>query len=153
MSQKIAVKSVNEQPAMVIRTTVKENELGEVMGKLFPKLMQFVHTYGLQMLGAPYALYHSFSPEAVDFECGIPVAASITGEGDIQPGAIPPGTVATTMHLGTYDTLSDTYKKLGAWMTAQGYSTNNICWENYITDPQEVQNSAEWQTEINWLIE
>ncbi len=152
MSNKIEVKSVQEQPALTIRTTAKPQDLGPVMGQIIPKVWQFTQQKGIELSGPPFALYHSFSEDAVDFECGVPVKIQAEGEGDIQASTIPGGEAAATMHIGPYDKLGETYGILENWMKAQGYRTDQVCWEIYWTDPREVANPAEWQTEVFWLV-
>ena len=43
-------------------------------------------------------------------ECGFPVRVAVDGEGQIKKSKLPGGKVVTTMHIGPYDTLAETYE-------------------------------------------
>ena len=54
--------------------------------------------------------------------------------------------------LWRYDTLSEAYAALETWMSANGLKPAGDAWEVYLTDPGEVPDQADWQTEINWPV-
>ena len=54
--------------------------------------------------------------------------------------------------LWRYDTLSEAYAALETWISANGLKPVGDAWEVYLTDPGEVPDQADWQTEINWPV-
>ena len=43
-----------------------------------------------------------------------------------------------TIHSGPYDTLSQTYDALAAWIAAEGHIAGDGPWEIYVSDPGTV---------------
>ena len=95
------------------------------------------------MAGPPFARYHHYGPDRVDVEVGAPIAfvtaglQPISGEPDgiIGASSLPGGLAAVTIHSGPYDTLSQTYDALAAWIAAEGHTAGDGPWEIYLSDP------------------
>ena len=56
------------------------------------------------------------------------------------------------MHAGTYETLSNAYAALEAWIEANGFTPAGAPWEYYITDPAEHPDPKDWKTGVYWPI-
>jgi effector-binding domain-containing protein len=82
------------------------------------------------------------------------------GSGAPSPGAaegvvedtLPGGSVASTIHAGTYDTLTHAYAALEIWIDSQGLRPAGAPWEAYITDPAEHPDPRDWRTEVLWPV-
>jgi AraC family transcriptional regulator len=55
--------------------------------------------------------------------------------------------------VGPYETLHETHAAVERWIEANGGKVAGAPWEVYLTDPGEVPDPAEWQTEIVWPVE
>lgn len=145
------IKEIEAQPIMTIRATTTATEIGKAFHDILPTVWQYVTTNGGTPAGPPFCLYHGYSPEQVDLEAGIPVAATIADGERVKGSELPAGTVATTWHIGSYDNLSETYMALEKEIAEQGYQTSGSPWEIYWTDPgkEPVEN---WRTEIRWPV-
>ncbi len=53
---------------------------------------------------------------------------------------------ATTVHLGSMDTIDKTWESLVAWITANGYQLAGVCREHYLVSEPKPQD--EWFTEL-----
>jgi effector-binding domain-containing protein len=60
--------------------------------------------------------------------------------------------VASTIHAGTYGTLSEAYAALEVWIESHGLQSAGAPWEEYITDPAEHPDPKDWRTEVFWPV-
>lgn len=152
MGYDIAIKEVPAQPVMSIRLVTTQAQLGDVMDQVLPEVWGYLEGKGVPPVGAPFARYHDYTPERIDLEVGLPVAQALEGAGRIQAGELPGGPVAATRHFGPYDQLGQAYDALAAWIKQQGRESSRAPWEVYLTNPAELPNSADWQTEVFWPV-
>ena len=53
-------------------------------------------------------------------------------------------------HLGSYNTLSQTYDRLHEWIHEQGREEGPGPWESYVDDPAVVRDHSLLRTEVVW---
>lgn len=53
------------------------------------------------------------------------------------------------MHVGSYDRLSEAYRRLEAWAREQQERLGEGPWESYVVDPAQAQ-PEELKTEVYW---
>ena len=148
MSLEFQTKQIEAQPILSIRTTATMTKIGEVMGPLFGEVYGCIKQSGREPTGMPFAVYHSMDGDAIDLECGMPVASPMEGVGRVQAGELPAGTVATVTHMGPYDSLRQTWAALTEWMGSQGLQPAGAPWEVYVTDPGAEPDQSKWRTDI-----
>ena len=141
-------KQVEAQPFVGVRTNATMDKLPEVMGPLFGEVHGYIQQSGQAPAGMPFTRYHSMDGNSVDMECGMPVASPLEGEGRVQAGELPAGTVAAVTHMGPYDELSKTWMALTGWMESQGLQPAGAPWEVYVTDPGSEPDQLKWRTDI-----
>lgn len=56
--------------------------------------------------------------------------------------------MATCYHIGSHETLSETYKKIANWVRKHRYVINEESYERYVTDYWTTRNNAQFVTEI-----
>lgn len=76
------------------------------------------------------------------------MAAPIKAVGEVRPSSLPGGTVATTMHVGSYDQMEPAYEALAQWVKEHGQELAGDPWEVYFSDPSVEPDPATWRTEI-----
>lgn len=123
------------QPVLSVRTQTSIQELPQVMGQVYPAIVEHITGQGQQPAGAPFVAYYNMDMAHLDLEIGIPVSEALPGQGQIQAGQIPGGRLATCLHVGPYDALAATYEALTAWMGEQGYVPSGVAYEMYLDDP------------------
>ena len=148
MKREFETKQVEAQPILTIRAAVKMDKIGEVMGPLFGEVYGHIQQCGQEPAGMPFARYHSMGGDAVDFECGMPVASPLEGMGRVMAGELPAGTVATVTHAGPYDALPQTWSALMEWIGSEGLQPAGAPWEVYVTDPGAEPDQSKWRTDI-----
>ncbi len=141
-------KRLEPQPAVVIRTKARADALGPAMGELFPAVLGFVLASPAEPAGPPFCRYLSMGGEEWEIECGMAVSEAVAGAGRVESTELPGGTAVTTMHVGPYETLGQSWEALQGWVARNGKAGAAAPWEVYWTDPGEVQDPAQWRTEI-----
>jgi effector-binding domain-containing protein len=149
MSEPIEIVDLRPQRVVTMRKTVPRSGLGQFFGEVTPKLYAAVSQHSAKQVGPFYARYYSADPAAFDTEAGIPFDGSITPAGGVAIKELPGGKAAKTVHLGSYETLSDEYRRLEKWIADEGHRPGDGPWEAYINDPSNAKES-DLRTEIYW---
>ena len=157
MSYDIVQKDLIAQPVLVVRRRVKRTDIASTIGAALPGIFQYAQQRGLALSGHPFTRYLELGPGMVTMEPGMRITG---GSGPASPAAVegvvedtlPGGSVASTIHAGTYETLSDAYAALEIWIDSQGLRSAGAPWEAYITDPAEHPDPRDWRTEVFWPV-
>ena len=123
-----------EQPVLYIRTRTSVGELPALIGQSFGKLAACLARQGAMLCDAPYVCYHTMDMQNLDVEMGFPVAHPLSGEAEVQAGAIPEGPAAYCMYRGPYNGLGPVYEEMGKWMAAQGCTPVGTAYEFYLNN-------------------
>ena len=140
------------QPVLYIRRRVTHAELPGMLAECFGKLFGYGQQAGLPIAGWPIARYISMGPGRWTVDAAMPLAKPVAGEGEMEAGEIPAGPIAMAIHAGACDTLPETNAEVEKWLESKGYKPNGPMWEQYVTDPGEHPNPADWRTEVCWPI-
>jgi len=146
----ITRKEIPEQPILYIRRRVVPGTMKEVLAECFGKLFTHGAKAGLPMAGWPLCRYISTGPGLWTVEPAMPLAAAAEGEGEMQAGVLPGGPVALGIHGGPYEGLPQTNAAIEQWIEANGFKVGGAPWEQYVTDPGEHPDPADWRTEVYW---
>ena len=155
MSPDIAEKTLAPQPVATMRRTTTLDSVGAALHAILPPVWSYLEAQGVPAAGPPFVRYHAREGERVDIEAGFPVAAPLDapeGAGEVAGSELPGGPAVAAWHVGPYDTLSETYAALEAWLAAQGRAPAGAPWEVYWTDPGAEPDPSRWRTEIVWPI-
>jgi effector-binding domain-containing protein len=144
----VELREIEPRPTAAIRTTTTVAGISEALGQIFPEVAASLGRQGAQPSGPPFARYLNFQEDAIDLEAGLPVPAAVTGEGRVAASELPGGRVAVTVHVGPYEAIGAAYEAVDAWIKEQGFQPAGAPWEVCTTDPNEVQDPAEWRTEV-----
>jgi effector-binding domain-containing protein len=134
----------------VIRVTSPPARIGEALDRVLPEVWSALEQQGTSPAGPPFARYFDFSDDEADFEAGFPVKGPITAAGRVQPGELPGGRAAVTVHRGDYQGLQQAHDEIGKWVLAHDHDPSGPVWEVYLTDPGREPDSSRWETEVVW---
>ena len=153
MAYKISTKTIEETTFLFRRGQVEPSGLAEAFAGAFVPLFQFVMEQGLPLSGPPTTRYPNFGPGLITYEAGMPIGTTVAelqemDVSDYEVGTLRSGLAASTIHSGPYDRLVDGHAALQRWITANNEQPGGAPWEVYITDPGEVPDPTEWQTEL-----
>ena len=125
-------------------------EIAQNLGQLLPAVFQYATTAGVPMVGPPMTVYTAWGPGMVTMRAGLAVADGAEGNDEISVMVLPAGEAAVTVHTGSYDGLGDAHAAVEQWIHEQGHTSAGALREIYVTDPGEVPNPDDWQTQIVW---
>jgi effector-binding domain-containing protein len=139
---------VPEQRVATVRRVVPVAELPGFFAEAFHAVATAVRTGGGTITGPPFGQYHGMPTDTVDVSAGFPVEGWEGGEGDVNVGTRAGGPAIVTIHLGSCDTMTETYDALRHWAAGEGIGVAGTMWEEYLTDPST--DPSTWQTRIVW---
>ena len=144
----IRIVDLEQQPTAVVSEQVPMDALTEFFGRAFSTVMEVTGRQGVMVTGPPFALYPGVPTETIAVEAGFPTTAVVEADGDVRPGVLPAGRAAEAVHVGPYDTLSQTYEEIMRWVVDQGLTSGWDMWEQYLTDPGSEPDPATWRTRV-----
>jgi effector-binding domain-containing protein len=148
MGADIEVKELPPQRVVSIRERTTAKGLGAAMRALYPVLTAYLEKQGARPAGPPFAVYHTYAEDDVDFETGYPVAAPVEGEGRIRVGELPGGPAAVARHVGPYTTIGRVHDALEAFVMEQGRERSGAPREVYRSGPADQDDSSRWVTDV-----
>lgn len=135
------------QPTAVMRAELAPEQMSQWLPECYWKVAEYLRTVDVQPAGPPFARF-TFLADVIAVEAGFPCTAEITGDGEVEPSALPGGPAAVTTHMGRYDDLGSAYKAVHAWLVARGRAEAGPHWEVYFTDPTAEPDSSHWRTDV-----
>ncbi|MGB5333691.1 MAG: SRPBCC family protein [Woeseiaceae bacterium] len=116
--------------------------MSEAMGDAYFQVLNFIDANDLQVAGAPMSIMRTFSGAELMFDAAIPVrgvtASTPRDEATVKIGLTQAGPVIRVKHIGSYRTLTETHRKISAYLAAHGIERNGATWESYVSDPGDV---------------
>jgi AraC family transcriptional regulator len=152
MEYSITTKQIAPQPVLIVRRRVKPSEIAKTLAESLGGVFQHAQRTGAALAGQPFTRYVDWGPGLITMEAGMPVAALMSGEGEVAADTLPGGLVATTIHTGPYDKLTEAHAAIQVWIEAQGLVATGAPWETYVTDPADYPDPKDWKTEVFWPV-
>lgn len=153
MSQSITKREIAPQPVLMVRRRIKPSEVAQTLAEVLGRVFVYAQKHGIPLAGQPLTRYLESGPGLWTIEAGMPIAVppgEPIADPEIRAGTLPGGPVATTTHVGAYDTLSQTHAAVQQWIEAQGLTPAGAPWEVYTTDPADYPDPKDWKTDIFW---
>jgi effector-binding domain-containing protein len=122
------------QPAAVVREHVRVDDLPAFLGGAFSEVTRVLAAQRQEPAGPPFGRYVP-TGDGFDAEVGFPTSAPVAPSGRVIATELPGGRVAVAMHVGSYDTVAETYRGLTEWIAAQGCTPVGTPWESYLDEP------------------
>jgi DNA-binding transcriptional MerR regulator len=139
-----------------ISARIGEAELAAWLGSAFERLSGVLDAAGVAPVGYPGTLYDAeIADELENAEAFIPVAAPFvvpSADRGVSLGEVPAARVAVLVHAGDYESMADTYRSLGAWVSRHAHNAGERLREWYVVGPGDVDDPALYRTEISWPI-
>ena len=131
-----------------VRETVKPEGMTEFFGRAFDKAYSAAQEQGAQVNGAPVAVYRGDPVNGFDVTAGFPVVGPVAPSPGVEVVNLPAGQAIAAVHVGSYDSMKDTYAEIGAWMQNEHLTPAEPMWEEYLTGPESMPDPAGWRTRI-----
>ena len=149
MSDPIEIVELQPRRALTVRRTVPASGLGAFFMDVFPRVRSTIIAQGATASGPPFARYYNSDPAAFDTEAGIPFTGTVTASGDMRVTTLPGGRAAKAIHVGPYDTLSQVYRRVEAWIAEERHRAGEGPWESYVFDESSMPRDK-IRTEVYW---
>lgn len=133
----------------VVREVVPMSELTTFFDRAFRAVAAAAGAQGVALSGPPFGAYYGMPTETVDLAAGFPVERELAASGDVTSATLPGGRAAQVMHVGSYDSLGQTYEQLMGWLRQEGLTPDSMMWESYLTEPDAAHPEATL-TRITW---
>lgn len=149
----VHVRQVPHRHALGIDARMAPESFAELLGMTFARLEDVAAALDITSpapLGALYRAELADEQEEVTCVLVLPddnVPSPPTGTRIVE---VPAAAVAVVTHLGSYDTIGDTYRHLGAWVAEHEATAELDVREWYLVSPPA--DVAELRTEIHWPV-
>ncbi len=145
--------------AIEIEEKARMFKMASVMGRDYKNICEYVNGEIGEDMGIPYARYLSVDWESQmsknafanfieiftkkwHFQVGIPVGKELTDQLPMKYTFIKQSKYIKKIHLGSYQNLGKTYKKIYIWAKEKNYKFGNESIEFYLNDPNEVEKES-----------
>jgi effector-binding domain-containing protein len=113
--------------------------ISAALGKAYFQILSFMDDNRLSDAGAPLSITRRFNGSELAFDAAIPVRgiteATPRDDAGVRLGRSYAGPVVRVRHIGSYKSLSETHRKVSAYLAALGIERNGAPWESYVSDP------------------
>lgn len=140
--------TLSPRTVLGLREMVRPEGMSEFFGRAFGKAVAAAQELGVQVAGPPVAVYRGDPEHGFDVIAGFPVMGTPAPSPGIEVTELPAGQAVTAIHVGSYDSMTQTYAKITAWMQEQHLTPAEPMWEEYLTDPETTPDPAQWRTRI-----
>jgi effector-binding domain-containing protein len=134
----------------VVHDVVPMSEISDFFGRAFQTVSDTLDKQGIAITGPPIGVYFGMPADTVEVAAGFPTAQAVTAEDEVVAETLPGGQVAQVMHVGSYDSLQQSYGRLMAWLESQNLRGGTVMWESYLTEPGPGQSQDTMLTRISW---
>lgn len=146
MEYDVRLEQLGSRPLAVVRRRASSQDLAKVVPDACGTVWGVVRAQKIAGAGRHVALYWD---DAINLEVGVELDAPFAGHGEVVGSATPAGAVATTVHFGPYNRLSEAHQAIHRWCADHGYTAAGPSWEIYghwidewNKDPAQIRTDA-----------
>ncbi len=143
-------RQIDPQPILYIRRRISHSDLQATMGECFGMLYQHGVANGLAIAGYPITRYVDTGMGLWTVDFAMPLIEPAEGSGEMSSDVLGDCAAATAVHVGPYEALNETHTAIDQWIAEHGFETAGAAWEQYLTDPADVPDPADWRTDVIW---
>lgn len=143
----VRTEELRPQFTAVVRGEMPADRMPTWLPEAYAAVFGYLGRAGITPVAPPFARY-TFLGDTVAIEAGVPVAAEVAGDGQVEPSTLPEGPAAMTTHVGRYEDLEHALTAVTEWLTARGLHAAGPHWEIYWTDPNAQPDPSTWRTDV-----
>jgi effector-binding domain-containing protein len=129
------IKDMKEKLALMIRKITPIQNMPSVLGECYGEIMQYVKEIGAKEPIESFVIYYNMDMSNLEIDVGFTVSEKLPDKGHIKMSSIRAGKYATTLHEGSYDTLTNTYNELTAFINEKELEVEDWVYEVYLNNP------------------
>lgn len=133
---------------LAIERRVRHTEVAPALADVLPRVFAYAMEMGFSIAGPPLCRYSGWTSGGVTICAGVPVSQGVDASGSVTAMTIPAGTYVVSVHTGDYESIDQTHAAIEEWAATRKRSIEATSYEVYLTDPDEVPDPANWQTEV-----
>ncbi len=140
-----------EMPArtiLSIRDTAAPSNVSSKLSAMGKKISKYLRFRNLSPTGPPFTVYHLYSDSIFDIESCIPVPIPINNPTGMTCSEQPAQKTVLVKHFGYNKDVNSAYIALNKYINDRGLLVAGPPWEEYVTNPVLVGDTAKWQTNI-----
>jgi hypothetical protein len=129
----------------VVRDRRSWSELGGQLIPLLDRVYAVVRAGRVRQSGHNVFLFREGTRDGVTVEVGVEVASPFDEVDGVSHSMTPPGSVASTLHVGAYAGLGQAHDAIANWCRQRGLGPASVWWEVYgdwHEDPGKVQTEV-----------
>jgi effector-binding domain-containing protein len=145
MGYVIETVEVEATPLASITRRVAWKDLAQEIRARFDQVYAFLRQHGVAQQGHNVCIYRAPDSAGIELECGVQVAGSFDGDGEVACSATPGGRAVRTVHRGPYHELGKAADALFAWCRAHDIAGAGPSWEVYgdpVDDPAQLETTV-----------
>ncbi|MHB1592599.1 MAG: GyrI-like domain-containing protein [Streptosporangiaceae bacterium] len=139
---------VADQPTAVTIATLSADEIAGWLAGAYEAVAAVAAARQAGPAGPAFARFHRHEDGEFTVEAGFPVTTEVEAVGQVQPGELAGGRVATTIHLGPQEGMEPAYEAVLTWIAERGCEPAGDAWVVFFSDPAKDPDPAHWRTEI-----
>ena len=152
VTYEVEVKDITPVTVAGISFESTPESIGPESERAYMRLFEFLTQEAVAPTAPPRLVYHAMGGDGWKLEACVPVSSAPEPRDGIVVREFPGGQAAVTLHRGPYDELGMAYRGIEQWMAGSGYRTSAPPYDVYLNDPHEVDDPAEYLTEVTWPI-
>ena len=129
------IKDMKEKLALMIRKITPIQNMPSVLGECYGEIMQYVNEIGAKEPIESFVIYYNMDMSSLEIDVGFTVPEKLPDKGHIKMSSIRSGKYATALHEGPYDTLTNTYNELTAFVNEKELEVEDWVYEVYLNNP------------------
>lgn len=151
--QDVRTRAVAAQQVAAVRRHTSMTTIGDDIAAGFDQVDAALETVGIRRDERPFIVFHGWIDDMTggDIEICTPVATPFHGVEEVYGAEVPGGTIASTIHRGSYDEMAAAYAAVITWMDEHGLEPCGPPREYYLND-LETTKPDELLTEIAFPI-
>jgi effector-binding domain-containing protein len=124
-------------------------DISELMAASFGAVARFLAQVGVPITGPAVGLYTKHADGRFRVSAGFVVDDAFESDGTVELMRLPAGRVISTVHIGPYERLTETYDALQGFAARHHLVLNQeAMWEEYLSgrevDPEQVHTRVTW---------
>lgn len=126
------------------------------MGAHFGEIFAYLGKNRIAPAGPAFAMYYDegYKEKDIDIESAVPIAVPLASTDRVKVRELPGADQMASLTLeGSYEGLSDAYRHLLGWITANGYRIVGPNREIYVKGPGPDYQPSEYLTELQFPVQ
>lgn len=150
VGRQVSLKELADQFILGVRFQTTYEKLDESIGSAFGDIFAHLGERGEFPAGPPFSIYYGeeWDESDIDMEICVPVIRPMGGRDRVAGRELAGGLMASTLHMGPYHEIAESYQALDLWIKAQGHDYAGPPREVYLVGPEQVEEEADLRTEV-----